>query len=161
MKTVTGVFPPESMPNVVNQLTRNGFSKEALSTISSIKNMPDYLEGEVEEEATSGAAVGAVIGGGIGAASSAAAVAIPGFEASYAAGFIATAAGAALGTYLGSIYSVRAESQTELNIHEAIAEGKTLLIVNIEANGEAETAVSILKAHGGDSVEVHEVSPTS
>jgi outer membrane lipoprotein SlyB len=115
------------------------------------------LESEPEEAAVSGAAVGATAGGSIGALGAWVSSSIPGFESMFVAGALTTTIGAVVGGYLGSLYNVRADSKTEIDIDEELAAGKVLLIVKTD-EGEMETAVSILSQNNGQHVETHTIS---
>ena len=156
MKVVTGLFTPDDAVIALRRLRENGFDHENLSIISSSSPMPDYVEGEPEEAAASGAAVGAVAGGAIGALGPLAVSTIPGFGSMFAAGLMTTAMGGVIGGYLGSLYSVRAESQTEIDIHEELEAGKFMLLAKID-EAEAETAVSLMQKNNGQHVEIHTI----
>lgn len=156
MKIVIGLFRPNDVIAAVRRLRENSFSYDDLSTMSSAAEIPDYLESDAEEAAAGGAATGAVAGGAVGALGTAAVSTIPGFESMFIAGLMTTALGSVIGGYLGSLYGVRAESQTEIDIHEALESGKILLVVKTD-NGNTETAVSLLEQSNGEHVEVHTV----
>jgi outer membrane lipoprotein SlyB len=126
--------------------------------MSSASDMPAYLEGDQEEAAGHGAAIRAVAGGSIGALGKVAASTIPGFESMFVSGLMATAVGSIMGGFLGSLYSVRAESQTEIDIHEALESGQILVVVQADEN-RAETAVLLLEQNNGQNVEIHTIPP--
>jgi outer membrane lipoprotein SlyB len=158
MKIVTGLFSPKDINSTIAYLTDNGFTLEDISLITSASNIPEYLEGEPEESAAAGAAVGAVSGGALAALVTWVSSTIPGFESAMAAGLMTTAVGGVLGAYLGSIYTVRAAEQTSLNINEALADGKFLLIVKAD-EVNVETAVSLMA--NGEHIEVHTINETA
>ena len=160
MKIINGLFTPENAVRTIRRLVNDGFSYDDLSMMSSVAEIPEYLdlEGEPEKSAGSGAAVGAVAGGTIGALSSFAASTIPGFENMFVSGLMATTVGGVVGGYLGSLYSVRAETQTEIDVHEALEEGDILIVVKTASNDQAKTAESIMQHYEGRDVEIHHVS---
>ncbi len=157
LNVVTGLFTPKDAGQVLRQLKINDFSHEDLAIMSSPGEVPAYLEGEPEEAAASGAAVGAAAGSALGALGPLAARAIPGFETMLTAGLMTTTLGGVIGGYLGSLYSVRAESQPGIDIHEELEAGKFLLLVRTHESGEEETAVSLMRANNGDHVEIHTI----
>ena len=71
---------------------------------------------------------------------------------------MATAVGGVVGGYLGSLYSVRAETRTKIDLHEALEAGDILIVVNINTDDQAKTAESIMEHYNGQHVEVHHVS---
>jgi len=152
MKIVTGLFTPEDAFATIDYLTDNGFTYSDLSLVSSARDIPAYLEGDSEESAAAGAVVGGVAGGALAALGTWVSSTIPGFESMVVAGLLSTAIGGVVGAYLGSLYTVRAETQSETNIVEALAQGKFLLVVNADEMG-AETAVSFMSK--GENVEIH------
>lgn len=156
MKIVTGLFNPSDAMTAVGALTDNGFSHEDISMMSSVSEVPEFLEGEPEESAATGAAVGAVTGGAIGALSAFAVSAIPGFESYFVSGVMATTAGTVLGGYLGSLYTMRADEQTKIDIHEELDKGKILVIVQA-TEATAEKGHSLMEESNGAHVETHDV----
>lgn len=157
MKIVTALFHPDHTIAAVRGLIENGFIYDDLSMMSSISDMPTYLEGEPEETAVTGAAVGAATGGAAGALGSVAASTIPGFETMFVSGLMATAVGTIIGGYLGSLYLVRADTQTEIDVHEALASGQILVVVRCENEDLAETAVTVLENNDGEDIETHTI----
>lgn len=156
MKIVTGLFTPEDAVTAIRRLTKQGFNYDDFSMMSSAEEMPDYLEGDPEESATSGAAAGAAAGGAVGALGSVAASTIPGFESMFVTGLMTTAVGGIVGGYLGSMYNVRAESQTKIDIHEALESGDILIVVRA-TKANANTAESVLNNSNGQHIEVHTI----
>ena len=157
MKIITGLFQPEDANFVVHRLINHGFERDDLSMMSTIADLPQYLE-EVESEdaAVTGAAAGAVTGSSVGALGSWAVSTIPGLESVFVAGFLmATAIGGIVGGYLGSLYSVRADDQSKINMHDELAAGKILVVVKISGKVEVETAVTIMKESNGEHVNAH------
>lgn len=82
---------------------------------------------------------------------------IPGFETMFVSGLMATAAGGVIGGYLGTLYSVRAESQTKIDIKEELAAGRLLLVVRTERSNTGKVK-SILEASQGEHVEIHDIT---
>ena len=156
MKIVTGLFSPEDAVAVIRRLTKQGFNYDDFSMMSSVAEMPDYLEGDPEKSATTGAAAGAAAGSAVGALSSVAASTIPGFETMFISGLMTTAVGGVIGGYLGSLYNVRAETQTKIDIHEALESGDILIVVHVN-KASANTAKSIMKHSSGKHVEIHTI----
>lgn len=157
MNIVTGLFQPDKLAPAIRQLTQNGFQLDHLSIVTSAAHVPAFMEGEPETSAVSGAAVGGAVGGAAGALGSWAVASIPGMESLLAAGMLTTAAGGVIGGYLGSLYGVRAESQTELDVHEAVADGEILLIVQTDETA-VDTAVTLMESSHGRHVEAHTVA---
>lgn len=158
MKIVTGLFTQEHIMEAIHRLRENGFPQNNLSMISSAAQTPEYLEGNPEEVLTEGAVIGAVTGTGLGAIGTWIASTIPGFDVVLATGLMTTAVGAVIGGYLGSLYSVRAETQAKLDIHEELDNGKILLVVQINkeaADTKQQMAASLMKECGGEHVESH------
>jgi uncharacterized membrane protein len=155
MKIVIGLFEPEDMIEAISNLTENGIIYDDISVISSATDMPQFLESESEEAAVSGAAVGAATGGVLGALGAWISPSIPGFESMFAAGLLTTTAGSVIGGYLGSLYSIRADDQTELDVHQELESGSTLLLIRADVL-EAEKVASIMEDSGGRDVEIHE-----
>lgn len=155
MKIVFALFDPADSSAAIRLLTNSGFAREDLSLISSAADLSfdleDDIEGEPEETAVTGAIVGGTAGGAVGALGAWAASTIPGLETFSVAGLVATGAGAAIGTYLGGLYATRAETQTKLDIHQELDEGKVLLVVKTEQD-RAETAASLLERSNGHDV---------
>ncbi|MCB8984912.1 MAG: hypothetical protein H6659_13865 [Ardenticatenaceae bacterium] len=162
MKIVIGIFEPNELNTAVKSLTENGFDIKDISLMASADDMPEFeLEGKPEKSAVQGAEIGAIAGGSLGAIGSWAISAIPGFGALFAAGLMSTAIGSVVGGYLGSLYSVRAESQTKYDVEEALEEAleeDEILLAVRTPDENAETAVSFLKANRGQHVEVHTLS---
>ena len=157
MKIVTGLFHLDQVITVIRHLRDNGFTYEELSLISSVSEMPAYLEGDPEESATVGAGAGAAVGGTLGAASGVIVSNIPGLEGMLMSGFLTTALGGVIGGYLGSLYSVRAESKTTINIHEALEAGQILLVVQTTDENK-DTAVAIMEECNGMEIESHTIA---
>lgn len=156
MQIVTGLFEPSEIREAIDSLVGAGQAYEDLSLMSSAADTPDFLAGHPEQAAASGAAAGAVLGGFAGALGAWVASAIPGFQAVSLAGLMATSTGAAIGTYLGSIYSMRADGQTRLDLKNALQAGQVLLVVRAEP-AEAEQIAAVLEQHNGRHVEAHQL----
>ncbi len=156
MKVTTGLFSPKNAIKAIRTLIEQGYERDDLSMISSTSEIPEFLEGEQEEAAATGAVVGAVTGGATGALGAAAVSTIPGLENLLISGLMSTTLGSAVGAYLGSLYTVRAESQTELNIHNELGEGKILIVVKLKGEAD-ETAVHVMQEAGGEHVETHQI----
>lgn len=156
MKIITGLFSPEDAVAAIRRLTKQGFNYDDFSMMSSAAEMPDYLEGDPEKSATTGAAAGAAAGSAVGALSSVVASTIPGFETMFVSGLMTTAVGGVVGGYLGSLYNVRAESQTKIDIHEALEAGDILIVVRAQKSNE-KTAESIMTNSNGKHIDIHTI----
>ena len=156
MKIVTGLFSPEDALGVIRRLVRQGFTYDDLSMMSNVAEIPDYLEGKPEKSAASGAAAGAAAGGAIGALGSVIASTIPGFETMFVSGLMTTAVGGVIGGYLGSLYNVRNESQTKIDIHEALEAGDYLIITRANKAND-KTAETIMTRSNGRHIEIHTI----
>lgn len=161
MNIVIGIFTPEDGSKAIHQLLNHGFPREDLSVMTSVAEVPQFIENEIEGEpeasAGQGAAVGAAAGSAVGALGAFAASAIPGFETFSLAGLIATAAGGTIGAFLGGLYNTRAETQTYIDLHEKIESGFVLLMVQDTAS-TSEQAAAIMKENGGQDVEIHDLN---
>lgn len=157
MKIVIGLFTPDEAVVAIRALREKGFSYDDLSMMSSAAQVPDYLEGDPEEGAVAGAALGAVTGGTVGALGAAVTATIPGFGSMIVSGLMATAVGGVVGGYLGSMYGARSESQTKLNVHEALESGDVLIIVKAEEEQRRKTAVAIMENNHGEHIEMHTI----
>jgi len=156
MKIVLGLFTPKNAVSAIRRLIHDKFDYGDLSMMASATEMPEYLAGKPEKSAASGAAAGAAIGGTVGALGSLVASTIPGFETMSLAGLMTTAAGSVIGSYLGSLYNVRAASQTKIDIHEALESDQILIIVRAD-KARAKTARSILANSNGQHIETHTI----
>lgn len=159
MKIVTSLLEQDDVITAVRRLTRDHFSHDNLSLISSAADIPAYLvEDEPEESAATGAVLGAVTGGTAGAVSTAVAASlIPGYEMLYVSGALTTALGSVLGGYLGSLYNVRDDTELEMTAGDAVAAGQILLIVKCATDAETETAVALLKESNAEHIETHAI----
>ncbi|MCL4262034.1 MAG: hypothetical protein KJ069_02415 [Anaerolineae bacterium] len=164
MNVVTGIFTAEEAAAVVNYFTKSGFLPESVAVISSPMEMPAYLDGEPEQAATTGAVTGGVAGGTLGALTILVASTIPAFrampviagsESLVIFGLMTTAVGSVVGGYLGSMYSVRASSEPQINMVELLDTGHVVLVVTTEGGAKAETAVALMHQLGGRQIEIH------
>ena len=156
MRIVIGLFEPNDALAAIRLLQEHGFTYEDLSLVSASSDIPDVLEGEPEKAAAGGAAAGAVAGGTIGALGTLIASSIPGMETMFVSGLMATAAGGVISGFLGSLYSVRAESQTKIDIKDELAAGKLLLVVKTDKS-QTEMVESQLAECQGEHIESHDV----
>lgn len=152
MEIVIGTFTQEEANETIGYLTDNGFTYEDLSLISSAADIPEYLEGEAEASAVSGAVVGGVAGSALAVLGAWVSPVIPGFESTMVAGLLTTTLGGVVGAYLGSLYNLRAETKTGMEIDEALEAGKVLLVVRVDGMG-AEAATTFMTK--GENVETH------
>ncbi len=158
MKIVTAIFAPEDIENAIDHLINNNVPRENLSLVSSAGAMPAYLEGKPEKSAASGALLGAVSGGTVGALGSVAVANIAGFESEslLVSGLMATAVSSIIGGYLGSLYSVRADTQTQIDVHEELEAGNVLLLIEVP-EAQAEAVKEILAKTEGEHAQIHTV----
>lgn len=160
MRIVAGIYKPEEVTAAIKHLTNSGIPREELSIISSAAEIPIYLEGEAEKSAVSGALLGAVSGGTLGALGSVAVANIPGFETLLVSGVMATALSGVVGAYLGSLYSVRADTQEQIDVHEELAAGRVLLLIKTDAE-QADAAKELLEETHGEHLEIYTVPAES
>lgn len=156
MKIVTAIFAPEDIENAIDHLINNNVPRENLSLVSSAGAMPAYLEGKPEKSAASGALLGAVSGGTVGALGSVAVANIAGFESLLVSGLMATAVSSIIGGYLGSLYSVRADTQTQIDVHEELEAGNLLLLIEVP-EAQADAVKEILAKTEGEHAQIHTV----
>ena len=156
MKVVTALMLPEEARQAARGLAARGFTREELFFTNDVSRVPEYLSGEPEEAAVGGAALGAIIGTVIGFLGSWLIFTLLDVESSFIIGIILAAVGFVVGGYLGSLYLVRAESQTRMDIHEELDEGKWLLMVKANRKNP-ETAVTLLQQNNGEHIETHDV----
>ena len=156
MKLITGLFEPTDAFQTIDQLLNRGYTHRNLSLISSAEDIPDLLEGDPEDSAAKGAAIGAVAGGSVGALGAWIMPVIPGFESLAAAGMLTTAAGSVIGAFLGSIFNVRAESQTGIDVHDGLANGKYLLVASVK-DDRVEEVAGLFEAGKGFDLEVNDI----
>lgn len=157
MRIVTGILSPDDTTEVVQRLVDSGFSYDDLSLMTSAAEMPEFLEGDAEESAVSGAALGAITGGAFGALGTFVASTLPGFQSMVVSGLMATSMSGVIGAYLGSLYSVRAEKQTEIDVHEALEQGDVLVVIRTTPENE-DLAIEYLEEVDGRDVAAHEIS---
>lgn len=156
MRIVTALFAPEEVQPAIDHLTTNGIPRDSLSLISAAAEMPPYLEGEPEKSAVSGALLGAVSGGTMGALGSVVVSTLPGFESMLVSGLMATTLSGVVGAYLGSLYSVRADTQEQIDIEQELAAGRILLLIKTTEE-EADAAKELLKETHGKHAEIHTI----
>ncbi|MBK8901626.1 MAG: hypothetical protein IPM53_10620 [Anaerolineaceae bacterium] len=157
MKIVTALFAPEDVQPAIEHLTSSGIPREMLSLISSAGEIPIYLEGEPEKSAVSGALLGAVSGGTIGALGSVVVSTIPGFDVPMlVSGLMSTTLSGVVGAYLGSLYSVRADTEEQIDVHEELEAGRILLLIKTTEE-EADAAKELLAETHGEHVDIHPI----
>lgn len=128
MKAVVGFFDFGEARSAQDALVVGGFRPEDLTVLTTIEDMPEYLEGEPEKMASWGWLIGTVLGAAVGA--------LIGWlvMSRYSMQFIAltvllsAAIGGAIGGYLLALYLVRADAEPDLDIRAALSEGKSLLV---------------------------------
>lgn len=163
MNIVTGLFHDhERIEPALDSLKQAGFDWERVSLITAVnaEDMPD-LEEEPEKTAVEGAALGGTLGSVLGLLGSILFISLPGIGPVLTSGLMGTAAGGVLGGYLGSLYSVRAASESELDIKEELADGAVLMIVHTDGVAANSTTTAILKDNGAEHVELHDVEEGS
>lgn len=167
MSVVTGLFAAEEIAAVESYFTKNGFPPESLSVISSPMEMPAYLEGNPKQAALTGAALGALAGGAMGIITTLVVSALPAFqvipvmmgvEPVFVLGLMFTAVGCIVGGYLGSLYSVRADSNLNIDVVRFLESGHHILVATTEGERKVETAVSLMQQLGGQQIEIHPLS---
>lgn len=158
MKAVVGFFTTGGTRPAHDALIATGFLPENVTELNAIEEVPDYLEGEPERTASLGWLNGAVLGALIGAVAGWLLfelfnLSLPG-PLLVVFLLVSAGAGAAIGGYLLSIYSVRADTKLDMDIREALSEGKSLLMVHAHDN-EVSAVARIMKRQRSEKVETH------
>lgn len=156
MITVFGLFEPAAVRPALERLAAVGYGTTDLSVVTLPGNIPDYLMGEAQQAAGEGMAVGAVTGSLMGVLGTLAASTIPGMEFTVVSGLLGTAAGGAVGAYLGGLYTMRAETQDEIDLKDALDQGDVLLLIHT-TDARAEQAAALMEEAGGRHVETHSI----
>lgn len=162
MQIMTALFPNhDKAADAIAALIENGIDKDAMTLISAADEQSAQIRELINEApqktAVSGAAAGGVTGSLLGLLGGIFLMPLPGVGPVLASGMITSAAGGVLGGYLGSLYALRAESQSEIDIKEALTAGKLLLAVNIE-NDNSKVIAQSLKEAGGEHIEQHDTN---
>lgn len=148
----------QTAQQAVDRLKSAGIAEAAISLAATAHSelVQDLMNESPVKETGQGAAIGAAIGSLLGLAGGIGMFTIAGPAEATASGVMTTAIGGALGTYLGGIYGNRATSADELNVKEALLQGKLLVIVTV--NGyDQEVIETTLRDSGGQSITSHEL----
>lgn len=154
MKAVVGVFNSENVQSALDALVSSGFQPDSVKKLTSADEIPAYLEGEPEKTASQGWLLGSVIGAVLGAALGWLVMSMYSMQYIVLTVLISAAAGAAIGGYLMSLYSVRADEALDMDIREALGEGRSLLVVHADA-AAAERAARIMRHSRSEHVETY------
>lgn len=160
MKVVTGLFSnQDDAAEAITALKGIGIKQSTLTLISSADKESTYIRELVDEEprktAVTGAAAGGVLGSLLGLLGGIFLIPVPGIGPILASGMLTTASGGVLGGFLGSLYALRAESQPEIDIKEALAAGKMLLVVDA-SSAKSDDIKLVMESHNGQAVAIHE-----
>lgn len=157
MQTIIGYFDPTDIDAAREGLVSGGFRPENIMEIATMDEIPPFLEGEPERKASQGWLAGAILGALLGAVAGWLATFLIQTSFIIMSVLIGAGSGAMLGGYLGSIYSLRADTEVEMHVHEALGHGLKALVVRT-ADGDAETAATIMQRHRGEHVEVRPIA---
>jgi uncharacterized membrane protein YeaQ/YmgE (transglycosylase-associated protein family) len=155
MQAVIGYFEPRDVEAVRESLVSAGFRAEEILELTTIDEVPEFLEGEPEEAASRGWLFGAIIGGLIGAAGGWL-VAITFNQSLIFSILMGMAGGAVLGGYLSSLYTLRANTKVGMDIHEALGEDMSLVLVRV-ADDDVEAATAIMERHHNEGVDAYPI----
>jgi hypothetical protein len=158
MKAVVGFFDAGATQPARDALLAGGFQPDQVRPLVAADELPPYLEGEPEKSASRGWLAGSIAGALVGALGGW--LLMVAFDLRVAPPLavmfllIAAGGGAALGGFLTAIYAVRADTQMDMDIREALSEGRALLVV-YAGDAEAARAARIMKRRRAEKVEAH------
>jgi hypothetical protein len=172
-KSVYAIAISEGQANqIVDSLTRSGFSTNDISVLFPDKGTTHEFSHEkntkAPEGAVTGAASGGILGGTLGLLAGIGALAIPGVGPLIAAGPLlaalsGAAAGAAAGGIAGALIGMGIPEIEAKRYENRIAEGNILISVHATTGDEVKSAKEILERAGAEDISVTsigEVSPT-
>ncbi|MFO7661459.1 MAG: hypothetical protein R6X18_02575 [Chloroflexota bacterium] len=155
MQAVIGYFEPRDVESIRASLVSAGFRSEDILELTTIDEVPEFLEGEPEEAASRGWLFGAIISGLIGAVAGWL-MAIT-FNQSIIFSVLMGAAGAAvLGGYLSSLYTVRANTKVGMDIHEALSDDMSLVLVRV-GDDDVEAATAIMEHYHNEGIDAYPI----
>ena len=160
-KSVYAIATTQEQANqIVDSLTRSGFSSNDISVLFPDKHSTHQFSHEkhtkAPEAAVTGVAAGSVLGGALGLLAGIGALAIPGVGPFIAAGPLlaalsGAAAGGAVGGVAGALIGMGIPELEAKRYENRIAEGNILISVHAEDGDRVDTAKEILKnAHAED-----------
>jgi len=163
-KSVYAIVISEGQANqIVDNLTRSGFSANDISALFPDKETTHEFSHEkntkAPEGAVTGAATGSVLGGALGLLAGIGALAIPGVGPLIAAGPLlaalsGAAAGAAVGGIAGALIGLGIPEIEAKRYENRIAEGNILISVHAVTGDEVSRAKGILKEAGAEDISV-------
>lgn len=166
-KSVYAIAISEAQANqVVDSLTRSGFSSNDISVLFPDKTTTHEFSHEkntkAPEGAVTGAATGGVLGGTLGLLAGIGALAIPGVGPFIAAGPLlaalsGVAAGATLGGIAGGLIGLGIPEIEAKRYENRIAQGNILISVLAETGDEVNRAKEVLKNAGAEDISVASV----
>lgn len=162
-QVLSGIFEDRvRLSEAIDALKSAGVTSDHMLIVSQsdAEEVADSIPTDPESAAASGAAIGGVSGTALGVLlSTASVIMLPGFGALLAAGVMGAASGVTLGSYLGAIYGSRYASQIKYDIHEELASGSTLILVDLAPfdSGRREQISDLLAAHDAEHVEIFEI----
>ena len=173
-KSVYAIAISEGQANqIVDSLTKSGFSSNDISALFPDKNTSHEFSHEKNTKAPegglAGAATGGVLGGTVGLLAGIGALAIPGVGPLIAAGPLlaalsGAAAGATVGGITGALIGLGIPEMEAKRYENRIAEGNILISVLAETGDEVSRAKDVLKKAGAEDISVTsigEVASTS
>ncbi len=173
-KSVYAIAISEGQANqIVDSLTRSGFSSNDISVLFPDKDTTHEFSHEkntkAPEGAVTGAATGGVLGGTLGLLVGIGALAIPGVGPLIAAGPLlaalsGAAAGATVGGIAGGLIGLGIPELEAKRYENRLAEGNILISVITESGEQVDRAKEVLKKAGAEDISVTsigEVAATS
>lgn len=166
-KSVYAIAISEGQANqIVDSLTKSGFSSNAISVLFPDKTSTHEFSHEkntkAPEGAVTGAAAGGVLGGTLGLLAGIGALAIPGVGPFIAAGPLlaalsGAAAGATVGGITGGLVGLGIPELEAKRYENRIVEGNMLISVLAETGDEVRRAKDVLEKAGAEDISVTSV----
>lgn len=157
MKAVIGIYEPEDAKVALRRLEADDFWAERVEEFTSIEDVPDYLEGEPEKAAAWGGKLGIFLGAFIGAIGGTLAVYALSLSSLVFPVLMGIAGGAVIGGFLSALYTMRGETQLGMDIHEAIGQGKSMLLVLTNA-ANADIVAHLMERYNSEHVQIRTVT---
>jgi hypothetical protein len=133
MKAVVGFFDFGEARTAQDALLVGGFRPEDVKVLTTISDVPEYLEGEPEKMTSWGWLIGTALGALVGAAIGWLVMSRYSMQFIVLTVLLSAAIGGAIGGYLLALYFVRADVEPDMEIRASLSEGKALLVAM--ANG--------------------------
>jgi len=170
-KSVYAIAISEGQANqIVDSLTRSGFSANDISVLFPDKDSTHEFSHEKNTKAPegglTGAATGGALGGALGLLAGIGALAIPGVGPLIAAGPLlaalsGAAAGAAVGGIAGALIGLGIPELEAKRYENRLAEGNILISVHTETGDQVSRAKDILEKAGAEDISVTSIGEVS